>query len=168
MKKGKVGWNSENLTLPLNVNVFLCMFSLISPSLWPNSGYWCCTFLILCLMSLKFWHLEIIQLLPNLKNTTILIDCMGCRILGISYSLEQNDTQTKVFEKFWSIKGQKASCFVKKIDIIFFCFEFIGTSQSINLSSTVWDTLQNLCKCFLSRLIDPNPLQFSMLIHGFS
>ncbi len=104
-KKRKVGWNSENSPLPLNVNVFLCRFFLISPSLWPNSGYWCCTFLISCLMSLKFWHLEIIQLLPNLKSTTILLNYMGCRISGISYSLKQNDTQTKVFEKFWSIKG---------------------------------------------------------------
>jgi hypothetical protein len=104
-KKRKVRWNSENSPLPLNVNVFLCRFFLISPSLWPNSGYWCCTFLISCLMSLKFWHLEIIQLLPNLKSTTILLNYMGCRISGISYSLKQNDTQTKVFEKFWSIKG---------------------------------------------------------------
>jgi hypothetical protein len=29
-----------------------------------------------------------------------IIRFMGCRILGISYSLKQNDTQTKFFEKF--------------------------------------------------------------------
>jgi hypothetical protein len=97
-----------------------------------------------------------------------IIRFMGCRILGISYSLKQNDTQTKFFEKFWSIKGQKAGCFCKKNWHNFFCSEFTCTSQSINLSSTVWNTLQNLCKCLFSRLTDPNSLQFTMLIHGFS
>jgi len=31
----------------LNVNVLFCRFFLMSPCVWPNSGFWCCVCLIL-------------------------------------------------------------------------------------------------------------------------
>jgi len=32
---------------PLNAYVLFCRFFLISPCVWPNSGFWCCVFLTL-------------------------------------------------------------------------------------------------------------------------
>jgi hypothetical protein len=53
--KRKSGWNSGTIKIDrflsftpptLNANVlFLQVFFLISPRVWPNSGYWCCLFL---------------------------------------------------------------------------------------------------------------------------
>ncbi len=53
--KRKSGWNSGTIKIDrflsftpptLNANVlFLQVFFLISPCVWPNSGYWCCLFL---------------------------------------------------------------------------------------------------------------------------
>jgi hypothetical protein len=66
---GKTGWNSVyhqnwwfsefHLTLNANNVLFCRFFILISPCVWPNSGFWCCVFLTLriTLLSLLNPHL---------------------------------------------------------------------------------------------------------------
>jgi hypothetical protein len=77
-EKGKTGWNSvyhQNWSFSefhplLNANVRFAGFFLISPCVWPNSGFWCCVFLTLRITLLTV-HLNFhphFTLLPNNEN----------------------------------------------------------------------------------------------------
>jgi hypothetical protein len=44
-----------------------------------------------------------------------IVDCMGCRILGISYSLKQNDTQPRFLKSSDPSRVKRLAVFVKKL-----------------------------------------------------
>jgi len=78
--KKKTGWNSQNhqidgflsFTPHWMLMYFFASFFLISPYLWPNSSYWCCLFLTLCIPLMnKSWSIMLELMHGELKGEKV-------------------------------------------------------------------------------------------------